>query len=107
MFGCEPWFVTLTEENKLRAFENQVLRKVSVAKRDEGTGEWKRLHNGEVHGLYCPPDVIRVIKSSRRMRWAGHVARMEREVPVAFWWGSLTKKTPLGKPRADGRIILI
>ena len=45
LFGCEPWFVTLTEENKLRAFENQVLRKVSVAKRDEGTGEWRKIHN--------------------------------------------------------------
>jgi hypothetical protein len=79
LFGCEPWFVTLTEENKLRAFENQVLRKVSGTKWDEGTGEWKRLHNGEVHDLYSPPDIIRVIKSSRRMRWAGYVARMERE----------------------------
>jgi hypothetical protein len=103
LLRCEPWFVTLTEENKLRVFENQVLRKICGARRVEVTGEWRRLHNGEVHGLYCRPDIIRVIKS-RRMRWAGHVARMEREVPVAFWWGSLRKKTPLGRPRLDSRI---
>ena len=72
-----------------------MLRKISVAKRDEVTGEWRRLHNGELHGSYCSPDIIRVIKSSRRVRWAGHVARMERGVPAGFWWGSLRKRRRL------------
>jgi hypothetical protein len=78
LYGCESWFVTLTEENKLRLFESELLRKISGAKRGEVTGEWRRLHNGELHDLYCSPDMIRVIKSSRKMRWAGHVARIER-----------------------------
>ena len=105
LFGCESWFVTLTEENKLRVFENEVLRKISGAERNEVTGEWRRRRNGELHGLYCSPDIIRVIKSSGRMRWAGRVARMERGVSTVFWRGSLRKR-PLGRPRVDGRIIL-
>jgi hypothetical protein len=55
-------------------FENRVLRRIFRPKRDEATGEWRRLHNGELNDLYTSPD-IRVIKS-RRMRWVGHVARM-------------------------------
>jgi hypothetical protein len=73
-------------------FENEVLRKISGAKRDEVTGEWRRLLNGELHVLYCSPAITGVIRSSRRIRWAGHVARMEREVLIAFWWGSLGKR---------------
>jgi hypothetical protein len=56
-------------------FENRVLRGMFGPKRDEVTGEWRKLHNGELHNLYSSPDIIRQIKS-RRMRWAGHVARM-------------------------------
>ncbi|KAJ4427473.1 hypothetical protein ANN_25121 [Periplaneta americana] len=60
---------------RLRVFENKVLRKIFGAKRDEVTGEWRKLHNTELHALYSSPDIIRNIKS-RRLRWAGHVARM-------------------------------
>ena len=105
LFGCESWSVTLTEENKLRVFENEVLRKISAAKRDGVTAEWRRRRSGDLHGVYCSPVIARVIKSSRRMRWAGQLARMERGVPTAFWWGSLRKR-PLGRPRVDGIVML-
>ncbi|KAJ4442202.1 hypothetical protein ANN_12068 [Periplaneta americana] len=75
LYGCETWTLTLREEQRLRMFENKVLRKIFGAKRDEVTGEWRKLHNAELHGLYTSPDIIRNIKS-RRLRWAGHVARM-------------------------------
>jgi len=63
--------VTLTEEHRLRVFENTVLRRI-VGHKEEGAGGWRRLHNEELHNLYASPN-IRVIKS-RRMRWAGHIA---------------------------------
>ncbi|KAJ4447328.1 hypothetical protein ANN_09332 [Periplaneta americana] len=75
LYGCEIWTLTLREEQRLRVFENKVLMKIFGAKRDEVTGEWRKLHNAEVHALYTSPDIIRNIKS-RRLRWAGHVARM-------------------------------
>ena len=60
---------------KLRVFENMVLRRIFGPRRDEATGEWRRLHNEEVNDLYSSRNILRVMKS-RRMRWAGHVARM-------------------------------
>ncbi|KAJ4429390.1 hypothetical protein ANN_21547 [Periplaneta americana] len=75
LYGCETWTLTLREEHRFRVFENKVLRKIFGAKRDEVTGEWRKLHNTELHALYSSPDIIRNIKS-RRLRWAGHVARM-------------------------------
>jgi hypothetical protein len=74
LYGCETWSLTLREEQRLTVFENRVLRRIFGPKRDEGTGEWRRLHNEELNDLYSSPNVIRVMKS-RRMRWAGHVAR--------------------------------
>jgi hypothetical protein len=69
-------------------FEKRVLRKIFGPKRDEVTGEWRKLHIGEVHNLYSLPDIIRQIKS-RGMRWAGHVARMgEGKKYTGFWWES-------------------
>jgi hypothetical protein len=87
-------------------FENRVLRKIFGPKRDEATGEWRRLHNEELDGLYSSPNIIRVIKS-RRLRWAGHVARMgEERVHTGFWWGDPRDGDHLGDPGVDGRIIL-
>jgi hypothetical protein len=59
-------------------FENRVLRRIFGPKRDEVTGEWRKLHSEELHKLYSSPDIVRQVKS-RRMRWAGHVARMREE----------------------------
>ncbi|KAJ4434405.1 hypothetical protein ANN_22966 [Periplaneta americana] len=75
LHGCETWTLTLREEHRLRVFENKVLRKIFGVKRDEITGEWRKLHNAELHALYSSPDIIRNIKS-RRLRWTGHVAPM-------------------------------
>jgi hypothetical protein len=73
-YGCET-FNTLREEHRLRVFENRVFRRIFGPKRDEVTGGWRKLHNEELYGLYSSPSIVRVIKA-RRMRWAGHVARM-------------------------------
>jgi hypothetical protein len=78
LYGCETLSLTLREEHRLRVFENRVLRRIFGPKRDEVTGEWRKLHNEELHSLYSSPDIIRQIKS-RRMRWAEHVARMGEE----------------------------
>ncbi|KAJ4425779.1 hypothetical protein ANN_27404 [Periplaneta americana] len=78
---------------------NEVLRKIFGAKRDEVTGEWRKLHNTELHALYSSPDIIRNIKS-RRLRWAGHVARMgESRNAYRVLVGRPEGKRPLGRPR--------
>jgi hypothetical protein len=66
-YGCETWSLTLREEQRLRVFENTVLRRIFGPKRDEATGEWRRLHNEQLDDLYSSPNIIRVMKS-RRMR---------------------------------------
>jgi len=68
----------MREARKLGVFRNMVLRRIFGPRRDEVTGEWRRLHNEEINDLYCSPNIVRVIKW-RRMRWAGHVARMDEE----------------------------
>ena len=75
LYGCETWSFTLREELRLRLFENRVLRRIFGPERDEVTGDWRKLHNEELNDLYYSLNIVRVIKS-RRMRWAGHVARM-------------------------------
>ena len=81
LYGCETWWPTLREERKLWVFENRVLRKVFGPKSDEVTGEWRKLHNEEMNDLYSLPNIVRVVKL-RRMRWAGHVARMGEDKGV-------------------------
>ncbi|KAJ4431957.1 hypothetical protein ANN_20566 [Periplaneta americana] len=99
LYGCETWTLTLREEQKLRVFENKVLRIIFGAKRDEVTGEWRKLHNAELHELYPSPDIIGNIKS-RRLRWAGHVARMgESRNAYRVLVGRPEGKIPLGRPR--------
>jgi hypothetical protein len=74
LYGCGTWSLSLGEEYRLRVFENRVLRRIFGPEREED-GSWKKLHNNELHSLYSSPNIVRVMKS-RRMRWAGHVARM-------------------------------
>ena len=81
----------MREEHRLRVFENRVLR-IFGARRDGVTGEWRKLHNEELNDLYSSPNIVRVI-NSRRMRWAGHVARIEE--------GRGVNKVLVGKP--DGK----
>ena len=76
MYGCEIWTLHEREQHKLRVFENKVVRKIFGAKGYEITGEWRKLHNAELHALYSLPNIIRNL-ISRCLRWAGHVARME------------------------------
>ena len=99
LYGCETWSLTLREEHRLRMYENKVLRKISGAKRDEITGEWRKLHNDELHTLYSSPNTIRNLKS-RRLRWAEDVARMEQyRNPYRVLVGKLEGKRPLGRPK--------
>jgi hypothetical protein len=75
LYGCGTWSLTLREEQRLRVFENRALRRIFGPKRDDVTGEWRKLHSEELHNLYSSSNNIRQIKS-RQMRWAGHVACM-------------------------------
>ena len=92
LYGCETWSLTL------RVFENWILRRIFGPKRDEN-GECRRLHNEELHSLYRSPNIVRVIKC-RRLRWTGHVARMEvGRSAFKILTGKPTGKRPLGRPR--------
>jgi hypothetical protein len=82
------------EEHRLRVFENRVLRRIFGPMRDKVTGEWRELHNEELHILYSSPNIIRQIKS-RRMRWAGHVARIGEECAQGFDGNDRRKETTL------------
>jgi hypothetical protein len=96
LYGCETWYLTLREEHRLKVFVKRVLRRIFGPKRDEVTGEWRKLHNEELHNLGMTPDIVRQI-TSRRMRWAGHVARMGEERKVY--------KVLVGKP--EGKMIKV
>ena len=95
----------LTKERRLRVFENMMLRKLFGPKRDEVTGGWRKLHK-EGLNLYSSPNIILVIQS-RRMRWAGLVARVgHRRDAYGFWWGNLRKRDHFEEVGVDGKMIL-
>jgi hypothetical protein len=99
LYGCETWSLTLREEHRLRVFENRVLRRIFGPKRAEVTGEWRKLHNEDLRGLYSSSSIIRIIKS-KRMRWAGNVARMaEKRNAYRLLVGKPEGKRPLRRPR--------
>jgi hypothetical protein len=96
----------LREERRLTVFENRVLRRVFGHRRDEVTGEWRKLHNEELNDLNSLPNIVRVVKS-RRMRWARHVALIgEERVVHRMLVGKHEKKGQWGDPDVDGRVIL-
>jgi hypothetical protein len=98
LYGCETWSLTLGEEHRQRVFENGVLRRIFRPKREED-GSWRKLHNDEFHDPYSSPNIVRAIKS-RRMRWAGHVARMGKGRGVYRVLVRRPEGTrPLGRPR--------
>jgi hypothetical protein len=97
LYGCETWSLTLGEGHRLRVFESRML-KIFGPKREED-GSWRKLHNDELHSLYSSPNIVRVIKS-RRMRWAGHVARRRKGRSVyRILVGRPEGKKSLGRPR--------
>jgi hypothetical protein len=99
LYGCETWSLTLREEHRLRVFENRVLRRIFGPKRDEVTGEWRRLHNEELNDLYSSLNILPVIKS-RRMRWTVHVGRMgEGSGAYMILARRPEGRRPLGRPR--------
>jgi hypothetical protein len=98
LYLCETWSLALREEYRLRVYENRVLRKIFRTKREED-GTWRILHNDELHILYSSPNIVKVIKS-RRMGWAGHVARIgEGRGIYRVLIGRPEGKKPLGRPR--------
>jgi hypothetical protein len=104
LYGCESWSLTLREEHRLVVFEYRVLRWISVPKRDEVTGEWRKLHKEGLHILYSSPNIIRQIKS-RRMKWAWHVGHVgEEKKCTRFWWESPKERDHLEDRGVDGRM---
>jgi hypothetical protein len=96
----------LWEERRLRVFQIRVLRRIFGSKRDEVTGEWRKLHNEELNVLYPSPSTVQAIKPKKK-RWAGHVALMGRgEACTGVWWGKLGERGFWGDRGVDGRTIL-
>jgi hypothetical protein len=105
LYEYETWSLTLREEHRLRVFENGVLREIFGPKREEDDS-WGKLYNDELHSLYSEPNIVRVIKS-RRMRWAGHVARMgEGRGIYRVWFGGPKVRDHWEDLSVGGRITL-
>jgi hypothetical protein len=99
LYGCQIWSLILREEHRLRVFENRVLRSIFGPKRDEVTGEWRKLHNEKLRDLYSSPSIIGIIKS-RWMGWACHVARMGKGRNLyRVMVGKPEGRRSLGRPR--------
>jgi len=99
LYGCDTWSLKMREERRLRVFENRVLRRIFGPKRDEVTGEWRKLNTEELNDLYFSPNIVRVIKKGR-MRWAGYVARMgEGRCVYRVLVRKPEGKRPLGRTR--------
>jgi hypothetical protein len=106
LYGYETWSLTLREERMLRVFENRVLRRIFGLKRDEVTGDWRKLHNEELIDMFCSPNIVRMIKS-RRMGWVVHVTRMEKSRGVIrVLVGKSGGNSPLGRHKRRWGIIL-
>jgi hypothetical protein len=102
LYGSETWALTLRGEHRLRVIGKRVLRTIFVPKLEEVAGGWRRLHNEELHNLYASPNIIRMIKS-RRVKLAGHVARMgEFRSAYTTLVGKPERKRPFRRPR-NGR----
>ena len=97
LYGCEAWSLKLREERRLRVFECMVLRRICGLRRDEVTGEWRKLHNEELNDLYTSPNIVRVIKSEE---WG------EERCIQGFGGGHLRERYHLEDPGVDGSIIL-
>jgi hypothetical protein len=98
-YGCETWSLTLREEHRLGMFDNRVLSKIFGPRRDEVMEDWRKVHNEELRDLYSSSSIIRIIKS-RRMRWVGHVARMEeKRNAYKLLVEKPEEKRPLGRSR--------
>jgi hypothetical protein len=101
VYGCETWSLTAREERRLRVFDNRAKR-IFGPTRDEVSGEWRKLHNEELNGMYSTTNIVRVIKSGS-MRWEGHVARMGRgERYTGFWLGSQRERDRLEEGKMGG-----
>jgi hypothetical protein len=99
LYERETWSLTLREKHRLGVFENRVLRRIFGPKREEVTGEWRKLHNEELHDLYSSPSIIRIIRV-RRMRWTGHVVQIgEKRNAYRLLVGKAEGRRPLGRPR--------
>jgi hypothetical protein len=104
--GVKLGLLTLREEHRLRVFEDRAQRGIFGPKRDKVIGGWRKLHNEELHNLYCSRSIIRIIKS-RRMGWTRHVARMgEKRNACKILVGKPEGKKPLGRPRRRWEVIL-
>jgi hypothetical protein len=106
LYGCGTWSLPLREKHRPSMFENRVPRKVFGSKREEATGDWRRLHNEGLRDLYCSPNIIRVIKRKNEMVGACSTYKGIGEAHTEFWWGNVKQKDQFDDLTIDGRILL-
>jgi hypothetical protein len=103
LYGCETWLLTLREQCRTKVFDNRVLKRIFGSKRDEVTGEWRKLHSEKLNDLYCSPSIVQMIKNNEMGR-AG--STYGGGVYTGFSWGNLRERNHFEDPGIDGRIIL-